>query len=194
MTKGAVPAVSFALSIAVLFALVGCEGDLEDAPDKVEKFRVAEPLKKDTESALREQIKTITAVTEPYDDVEASVEDQSEPLARTKPDLETQCVTVLKEMAYCTNEDAFLDVIGASTTLSDPENRERFMERVQRWFEPGGVQVDCRVLLANEDTRSTEARLMWQRVSTATEELCFDFSTEIIEADALRWINELWNS
>lgn len=194
MTKGAVPAVSFALSIAVLFALVGCEGDLEDAPDKVEKFRVAEPLKTDTESALREQIKTITAVTEPYDDVEASVEDKSEPLARTKPDLETQCVTVLKEMAYCTNEDAFLDVIGASTSLSNPENRERFMERVQRWFEPGGVQVDCRVLLANEDARSTEARLMWQRVSTATEELCFDFSTEIIEADALRWINELWNS
>ncbi len=194
MTKGAASAVSFALSIAVLFALVGCEGDLEDAPDKVEKFRVAEPLKTDTESALREQIKTITAVTEPYDDVEASVEDQSEPLARTKPDLETQCVTVLKEMAYCTNEDAFLDVIGASTTLSDRENRERFMDRVQRWFEPGGVQVDCRVLLANEDARSTEARLMWQRVSTATEELCFDFSTEIIESDALRWINELWNS
>lgn len=177
--------------LALIVALAGCNKPSDEESMEVEEFRVAEPLA-DTESALRKQLETITAVTEPYDEVEASVEDDTEPIARTQPDLETQCVTVLKEMAYCTNEDAFLDIIGDSTSLTNDETRERFMTRVQHWFEPGGVRVDCRVLMDEEESQQTDARLMWQRVSSATEGMCADFGSELIDADAFRWMNELW--
>src|SRR6056297_1158086 len=144
--------------LTLIIVLVGCEEESAEESTEVEEFRVAEPLG-DTETALREQLDTITAVTEPYDEVEASVEDDTEPIAQTQPDLEIQCVTVLKEMAYCTNEDGFLEVIGESTSLTDEDSRERFMERVHYWFEPGGVRVDCGVLLDEEESQHEDALL-----------------------------------
>ena len=192
--------VSVGVVVAIVVFIVGVDGfggDDAVSPVHVEEFRVAEPLTTETEitseSALQARLETITAVTEPFDDVEAAVDEEPKPLAESRSELEKQCVTILKEMAFCTNEDSFLDLIGTAPNLRASEDRQRFMERVHHWFEPGGTAGDCRELLdEQEKLHELDARTMWQRAATGTELLCDDFGQVLLDADTFRWIGVIW--
>ena len=176
-------------------AYVGWFGDDDDGGERqmhVEEFRVAEPLRGDPEAVLRDQLKTITAVTEPYDEVEASVEGEPERLAETRDDLYLQCVTVLKEMAFCTGEDAFLEVIGTASNLETSGQRARFMDRVQLWFEPGGAGSDCEDLLNDDHFESWEYRQTWQQASGATVLWCEDYGQALHDAEIFDEIGVFW--
>lgn len=193
--KGVIFAViALAVSAAMIAAgVTGCNDDAEESPVHIEEFRVAEPLTMDPESALRNRLETITAVTEPFDEVEAAVEDESEEVARSPAALEDQCVTVLKEMAFCTNEDAFLDIIGTASNLRTSGERERFMDRVQQWYEPGGTRSACeRLLEEDEAVSSDEAREMWQQAAASSEKLCTEFGDALLEANTFGWIGAFW--
>lgn len=179
------------LSALLVLAMMSCEPGGPAEPEPVQEFRIAKPL--GTEAALREQIETITAVTAPRDEVEAAAPLEEEiPIASTRRELERQCVTALKEVAFCTSEDAFLDLIGSVEGLQGQAERDRFMARVQLWFEPGGVHGDCLILLETEGAMSEPTRRMWQRVAGATEGLCPEFGSTLLEADAFRWLAGLW--
>lgn len=177
------------ICVVAFAGLAGCQDEEENSPVHIEEFRVAEPLATDPESALRNRLEIITAVTEPFDEVEASVDDESEQVATSSAALADQCVTVLKEMAFCTNDDAFLDIIARAPNLQADKQRERFMDRIQHWYEPGGSRVDCEQTIETEDALSTEeARYMWQQAAEASEELCTDFGETLLKAQAFRWI------
>lgn len=162
----------------------------ETSPMHVEEFRVAEPL--DTEAPDGQPWETITAVTEPYDDVEAAMDDEPERLASGDEEVELQCRTVLKEMAFCTGEDSFLDIIGTASNLQSDGERQRFMERVQHWFEPGGATDDCRRLLENDEIKKTPAKRMWAKTSQATGLLCDDFGELLLEAETFTRLGVFW--
>lgn len=188
----------FAIATAILILSITWETTTAgDEPQlgtvHVEEFRVAEPLTGSADTTLRAQLETITAVTEPFDEVEAAVEAEPEELAGSRAELEMQCVTVLKEMAFCTNEDSFLDIIGTASNLRTSGERERFMERVHHWFEPGGTQSDCaRHLDADEAATGDDAKMMWQRSAVASELLCDDFGRVLLDAELFRNIGGFW--
>lgn len=169
-----------------------------EQPYYVEEFRVAEPFHPIPESTMADsplqmRLETISAVTEPFDEVEAAVEDQPEELAASHQELILQCVTVLKEMAFCSGDDEFLEVIGSASNLRESSERRAFMSSVQRWFEPGGTRSDC-VELVETDSRvsEVEARAMWSRASAATEGLCVGFGELLLEERSFRWLGTLW--
>ncbi len=188
---------------AVVVALIGggallgtgmcsdSEGGLSaDAPMHVEAFQVAEPL--NLNGAKGEPWETITAVTEPYDEVEAAMGDESERLASSDEEVALQCRTVLKEIAYCTSEDAFLDLIATVPNLETQGQRERFLERVQRWFEPGGTERDCERLLKLDEMSQIAAKRMWAHSGEATKLMCDDFGEQLLELDALKRLGVMW--
>jgi hypothetical protein len=190
---------SVVVAVALAFvamAVAGCADGEDEARLYVEEFRVAEPLLAQDEPSIADQWETITAVTEPYDDVEASVDEDSQRLATNPRELELQCVTVLKEMAFCTGEDPFLDVIGDAPNLRSADERERFLDLVQVWFEPGGTARDCRRILSQDEAQDEadiqEAKIMWQRTSRAAEKVCVPFAEELISTSAFSWIGHLW--
>ncbi len=193
---GGVLGVGAAIIVVVLTQGAGGFGDSNEvAPVHVEEFRVAEPLTHPTDTSLRAQLETITAVTEPFDEVEAAVEEKPEELADSQSELEKQCVSVLKEMAFCSNEDAFLDRIGTASNLRTSEERERFMERVHIWFEPGGTRRDCEALFDEDESVANEsAKPMWQRSSLASELVCDDFGRVLLDAQAFEWLGWFWES
>ncbi len=182
----------FMAVLMVTTALAGCADDAEETRLHVEEFRVAEPLLAHGESSITDQWETITAVTEPYDEVEASVDDEPERLAANRRELELQCVTVLKEIAFCTGEDPFLDVIGEAPNLQTPGQRERFLDLVQIWFEPGGTARDCRRILSGDEADTREAKMMWQRTARASEKVCVPFAEELISSAAFSSVGDLW--
>ncbi len=165
-------------------------GEGDEAPMHVEEFQVAEPL--DLESPVREPWETITAVTEPYDDVEAAMSDGSKRIASDDEELALQCQTVLKELAFCTSEDSFLDIIGTSPNLQTGGERERFMERVQHWFEPGGTRGDCQLFLTVEEMTNRPAKRIFARTAQATSMLCDDFGELLLESEALVMLGLFW--
>jgi hypothetical protein len=172
---------------------MGCLNE-PDPDDSLEEIQVAEPLAQETGEALRQQIQTIQAVTEVSDGSPEPSPSELEPLATNRDELEQQCVTALKEVAFCTNDDRFLDIVGVASSLRTPEQRERFMERVHFWFEPGGARVDCRGIIGDDDPSTPEVQRMWQRAATATDRICADFGEELIHVDALRRLAHLWAS
>lgn len=185
---------SLILAVIFVVAAMGCD-DGGDSGRKVEEFRVAEPLTDESHEAGDEDLesqRTITAVSEPYDDIVAMVDVDGEPLAQSREELHQQCVTALKEIAFCSNDRAFLDVVVASPGLQAEQQRERFLDRAQKWFEPGGARVDCGLLLESDRAQGDAARRFWQRTSSATEMLCPDFAVALIDADPFRWFDEFW--
>ena len=181
------------MAAMLLLVATGCEveGVMEE-PEPVEAFRVAKPLGGDPE-VLRAQIETITAVTEPYDEVEAQMEPEgSLPLAATRADLEQQCVTALKEVAFCTNEERFLELLATVDGLREAEEREVFLSRVERWFEPGGVRQECAGLVGTGEALGESSRRMWQQAAGATEKLCEEFGMTLVEVDGFGWLTDLW--
>ena len=175
-----------------LIATAGCEGEEGvEEPEKGEAFRVAKPLGTDPEE-LRAQIETIRAVTEPYDEVEAGMEPEGRlPLAANRAELEQQCVTALKEVAFCTHEEGFLELVGTVDGLRLSEERELFLNRVQTWFEPGGVRQECERLVARSEALEEPMRRMWQQAAVATESLCGEFGATLVEVDGFRWLQDL---
>lgn len=180
--------------LLVLLLGAACFGGEEiPAPNGVEleEVQVSEPLTQETDEALREQIQTIQAVRRP-EEGGASAGENLEPLAEDRAELEQQCVTALKEIAFCTNDDAFSDLIGTHRALAASDQRDRFMEKVHFWFEPGGARVDCRVVSTDEEAMSDENRRMWQRAATATDQVCAEFGRELLAAEALERLAPLW--
>lgn len=178
--------------LAVAAGVMGDEEIGEDSPVYVEEFRVAEPLGGD--SAPDDRWDTITAVTEPYDEVEAAVDEEPEPRASDDEELARQCRTVLKEIAFCTGEDSFLDIIGTASNLQRGGQRERFMERVQQWFEPEGARSDCHRLLADRHREAEKVGRMWAKSSEATALVCDEFGDVLIEVEVLDSLGRFWQA
>lgn len=166
----------------------------EDSPVHIEEFRVAEPFAGGGDPALRDRLETITAVTEPFDEVEAAIEDESQQPASTSGQLERQCTTVLKEMAFCSGEDKFLKIIGEADTLRTGQERELFMERVQDWFEPGGARRYCEGLLRQEEMAGEQKTATWSDNAAASGEVCPEFGEVLMETEILDMLAVFWQS
>ena len=171
----------------------GCQRGADQPVVHIEEFRVAEPLVTGTEALVRNRLEIITAVTEPYDEVEASVEQAPQTLASSRAELALQCETVLKEVAFCTNEDAYLDIIGRAPNLRESDERSQFMNHVQRWFEPGGSRAACSELIGRSEFRHREAKQIWMSASIATGLVCEDFGQALMEAGFFELMGAKWD-
>lgn len=179
-------------AFAVLGGAIDYGDGQKESPVHVEQFRVAEPLK-DDQAALRDQLEFITAVTEPYDEFERAAADddeQPEQGGSEHGDLQRQCITVLKEMAFCTGEDSFLDVIGEAPNLRTGGERERFMEGVQDWFEPNGARRYCEALMEQPDI--DDHQQIFSESARATTGLCDDFAHTLIDTEIFEILGVFW--
>ena len=184
--------VGITMGIAVFVALGETVGPDEESPLYVEEFRVAEPFESETGSMIRDQLETITAVTEPYDEVEAAVDDRADEKASSRSGLLHQCITVLKEMAFCTNDDEFLEVIGETPNLRTGSQRERFMEGVQEWYEPGGARASCTGFVEELEASGLDDESMWLQASQASDQMCPEFARNLTEVGAVDALDGLW--
>ena len=164
----------------------------EESPVVVEEFRVAEPLTDNGSVTIRDQLEVITAVTEPYDEVEQAAEDEEQQPASSSAELILQCTTVLKEMAFCSGDDAFLDIIGEADTLRTGEERELFMQRVQDWFEPGGARRYCEGLFDQDGAEAHERLETWSKSAQASGQVCEKFGEALMETEIFELLAVYW--
>lgn len=179
-------------TVALMAGLVDTGAPERDSAVHIEEFRVAEPLAEDPDRPLRDQLETITAVTEPYDDVEPADQPLQEESVEDPEHFERQCATVLKEMAFCTDEDAFLEIIGEASTLQTGPERERFMAAVQEWFEPDGARRYCEVFYDEDGLERGGGARMWRRAAEASGQVCEEFGKELIETEMFEALGPFW--
>ena len=167
--------------------------DERESPVYTEEFQVAEPLRVDRE--LEYQFETITAVTNPKEGwmKERPARPYME-VASDDDELLNQCQTALKEIAFCTGEDRFLDLVGMSPNLDQPlsEARERFLDRIQMWFEPGGAAADCEAYLGRRDERGDRMLQMWSIAAHESSMMCGQYGQVLLDLGLLMEIEEMW--
>ncbi len=167
--------------------------DERDSPVYTEQFQVAEPLRVDRE--LEYQFETITAVTNPTEGwMEEEPAESLPPVASSDEELLNQCQTVLKEIAFCTGEDRFLDLVGTSPNLRESlsDEREWFLDRVKDWFEPGGAQIDCELYFEAGGEPETQQLQMWSVAARESSSMCRDFGQTLLDLDLLMSIEGMW--
>ncbi len=166
--------------------------DPKDSPVHVEELQVAEPLTEGTQAVIRDRLQTVAAVTAPYDEYEQAGPEDVDETPSTEADFDDQCVTVVKEIAFCSNEDEFLEIIGTAPNLRTGDERQGFMDRVDVWFEPGGARADCERVVAATDY-DDEMASRWQRATDASGALCEEFGQVLLAVDLLESLGLFWS-
>jgi len=115
--------------------------------------------------------------------------------ARYRTQNESQCVTVLKEIAFCSEEDVFLRTLGATEALNDDAAREAFLGQVERWFEPGAAREDCLHIVQATRFPGAEARKLWRAASEGSGRVCAEFGQALVEAEFFEQVGDaIWGA
>ncbi|WP_230467666.1 hypothetical protein [Lujinxingia vulgaris] len=108
---------------------------------------------------------------------------------------EAQCATVLKEIAFCSEEDVFLATLGETEALSDEAARTAFLAQVERWYAPGNAREDCRRIVEATRFPGAEARQTWRAAAEGSARVCAEFGQVLVQSGFLERMGEsIWGA
>ncbi|TXD44255.1 hypothetical protein FRC96_00775 [Lujinxingia vulgaris] len=108
---------------------------------------------------------------------------------------EAQCATVLKEIAFCSEEDVFLATLGQTEALSDEAARGAFLAQVERWYTPGNAREDCRRIVEATRFPGAVARQTWRAAAEGSARVCAEFGQVLVQSGFLERMGEsIWGA
>ncbi|RAL20100.1 hypothetical protein DL240_18905 [Lujinxingia litoralis] len=164
-------------SVGVWATLLGCAPERESAEATLEAYPVVSPAH--SPQALADESRGLERFLP----------------ATQRAESEAQCVTVLKEVAFCSEEDVFLATLGQTRALSREAAREAFLGQAERWFDPGEARRDCQRIVQATGGSTGPGRALWGAASVGSARVCSEFARTLVEVSFFDHVGqEIWGA